>query len=283
MNKTILILFYCCCLINIKAQTRRFIYEYKFVPDSTKIDSTITENTRLEIFADHSEFLSDLTAKRDSAILKSAEKNYGEFGSDLPGGLFKNKVWKSKNKLYVTESIGIENFNVLNDIKLEWKLTNETKIIQNYNCQKATLNYGNRNWEAWFTTDILIQDGPYIFRNLPGLIVQIQDKDNLHSFLLIANYKSNSTKSITAGTVSKRFKSYNVTREQFNKKWNDFKKYPIGGSEQFMLMNPDISEMQQYDENGKELNMNDMRAKEREQAKEMIKKRNNFIDLQLFE
>lgn len=284
MNKKILILFYFCFLTNIKAQTQRFIYEYKFVPDSTKIDSTITENTRLEIFKDHSEFLSDVTAKRDSAILKSAERNFGEVGTDLPAGLFKNKVWKSKDKLYVTESIGIENFNVVNDIKLEWKLTNETKIIQNYNCQKATLNYGNRNWEAWFTTDILIQDGPYIFRNLPGLIVQIQDKNNLHSFLLIANYKSNSTKTnIPAGTASKRFKSYDVTREQFNKKWNDFKKYPIGGSEQFMLMNPDISDIRHYDENGKEQNMSDVRAKERLQAKKIINERNNFIDLQLYE
>ncbi len=79
------------------------------------------------------------------------------------------------------------------------------------------------------------------------------------------------------------FKSYEVTREQFNKKWNDFKKNPIGGSEQFMLMNPNIMVIKRFDENGKELNMNEVRAQEREQARKLLKKRNNFIDLKLYE
>lgn len=91
-----------------------------------------------------------MNAKRDSAILKSAEKNTGEVGTDFPAGKFSNKVWKSKDKVYYTEFIGIETFKVLNDKKLEWQLTNEINNIQNYHCQKATLNYGNRFWEAWF-------------------------------------------------------------------------------------------------------------------------------------
>lgn len=281
MNTKFLTLISLFFLATLNAQTHRFIYEYKFVPDSTKIDSVITENVRLEIFKDHSEFLSDLNAKRDSAILKSAEKNTGEVGTDLPAGKFSNKVWKSKDKVYSTEFIGIETFKVLNNTKLEWQLTNEIKSIQNYSCQKATLNYGNRFWEAWFTTDIPIQDGLYIFQNLPGLIVQIQDDEKHHTFLLIANYKSANTKSNLSD--KRMFKSYEVTREQFNKKWNDFKKNPIGGSEQFMLMNPNIMGIKRFDENGKELNINEVRAQEREQARKLLKKSNNFIDLKLYE
>lgn len=55
------------------AQSHRFIYEYKFVPDSTKRDIIIVENTRLEIFKGHSGFLSDVTAKKDSAIATAGE------------------------------------------------------------------------------------------------------------------------------------------------------------------------------------------------------------------
>lgn len=195
MNKQFFILVSLFFLMNLNAQTHRFIYEYKFVPDSTRTDSIITENTRLEIFKDHSEFVSDLNAKLDSAILFSSEKNSGEIGRDLPLGKFKNKVWKSKGKVYSTEFIGIETFKVLNKVKLDWKLTDETQYIQNYHCQKAVLNYGNRNWEAWFTNEIPIQDGPFIFQNLPGLIVQIHDSNKHHFFLLIANYKIIAAKS----------------------------------------------------------------------------------------
>lgn len=264
----------------VKSQSHRFIYEYRFVPDSTKTDSIITENTRLEIFKGHSEFLSDLAAKRDSAILKSAEKKTGEVDIDLPGGKFNNKVWKSKDKMYSLEFIGIESFKVKNNLSLDWKLSNETKIIQNYNCQKATLQYGNRSWEAWFTADIPIQDGPYIFRKLPGLIIQIQDTKGYHSFLLIGNFKSQNAKSNLTDKLM--FKSYEATRLQFSKKWQTFRENPMGGSEQFMLMHPNISNFTLFDENGIERNTNDVKTEERRQAQNKIKSFNNFLDLDLY-
>lgn len=265
---------------NLGAQSRLFIYEYKFKPDSTKTDSSLTEYTRLEIFKDHSEFLSDRTAKRDSTILVSTLKNSGEVGKNLPYGKYKNNIWKSTDKIYSTEFIGIEPFRVLNKIDLDWKLTNEKQIIQNYNCQKAVLKYGNRIWEAWFTTDISFQEGPYIFRNLPGLIVLIFDSKKQHTFLLIANKKSNNSKSNFS--QHKMFKTYEITREQFQKKWKEYKKNPIGGSEQFQLMNPQISNFRMFDENGKESNINDVRREEREIAIKKLKNVNNFIDLELY-
>ena len=115
------------------SQTHRFIYEYRFLPDSTKVDSIITENTRLEIFKDHSEFVSDLTAKRDSAFLNSSKNSSGEVGSDLKTGSFRNSTWKGKKKLYTKEHIGIEGFKVLNPLKRDWELSNETQKIQGYN------------------------------------------------------------------------------------------------------------------------------------------------------
>jgi GLPGLI family protein len=262
------------------SQTHRFIYEYRFLPDSTKVDSIITENTRLEIFKDHSEFVSDLTAKRDSAFLNSSKNSSGEVGSDLKTGSFRNSTWKGKKKLYTKEHIGIEGFKVLNPLKQDWELSNETQKIQGYNCQKAITNYGGRIWEAWFTTEIPIQDGPYVFRNLPGLIVQINDSTKNHTFLLIANFKT--TRSETYISDKKMMPTYEVNREKFNKKWKEYRKNPIGGSEQFMLMNPKISNMSMQDENGKEMDMNLVRIDEREQARKLLKTKNNYIDLQLY-
>mgnify|MGYP003437352331 FL=1 len=280
MKTKVLILILLCFISFFDAQSHRFVYEYKFVPDSTKIDSIIIENTRLEVFKDHSEFSSENSAKLDSVISKLTETNSKEIDKKFSVGKFRNNVWKSKSKMFTTEFIGIESFKVLNEIFLDWKLTKESKVIQNYQCQKATLYYGNRNWEIWFTTEIPIQDGPYIFRNLPGLIVQANDTMKNHSFLLIGNYKSNTSQTIFK---EKPFsKSYEVNREQFNRKWREFRKNPIGGSEQFMLMNPNIISISKHDENGNEKDINDVRAEERQQAKRIIKNQNNFIDLQLY-
>lgn len=59
--------------------------------------------------------------------------------------------------------------------------------------QKATADFGGRSWIAWFTKDIMISEGPYKFRGLPGLIFEISDtKDNFY-FQLIKSYKLNKT------------------------------------------------------------------------------------------
>jgi GLPGLI family protein len=62
-----------------------------------------------------------------------------------------------------------------------WEIINETKEIAGYKCYNAETNFGGRTYIAWFTTDIPINDGPYKFNGLPGLIVDIKDtKDDYH-------------------------------------------------------------------------------------------------------
>ena len=55
--------------------------------------------------------------------------------------------------------------------------------------------YG-RNWIAWYTTDIPIQDGPYKFNGLPGLILKINDETGSHSFQFIGIKKIKSINDI---------------------------------------------------------------------------------------
>jgi hypothetical protein len=66
---------------------------------------------------------------------------------------------------------------VITKESFNWKIINDKKKMDIYNCQKAILEYGGRSWEAWFTNDISIQDGPFKFYGLPGLITYISDKD----------------------------------------------------------------------------------------------------------
>lgn len=57
--------------------------------------------------------------------------------------------------------------------------------VNNLLCQKATIVFGNRYWEAWFAVDLPIGDGPYKFCGLPGLIVAIADSTGSWAFKLV--------------------------------------------------------------------------------------------------
>ncbi len=74
----------------------------------------------------------------------------------------------------------------------DWQLTNETKKIGSYNCQKAiytkvveTKNFSTDmeemetgtdtlRTEAWFTMDIPVSNGPNDYYGLPGLILEVK-------------------------------------------------------------------------------------------------------------
>ncbi|MFA5514377.1 MAG: GLPGLI family protein [Sphaerochaetaceae bacterium] len=66
----------------------------------------------------------------------------------------------------------------------QWELLDETDSIGNYPVQKAHCTYGGREWVAWYTSSVPINDGPYKFRGLPGLIIKIHDEKEHYVFIL---------------------------------------------------------------------------------------------------
>ncbi len=106
-----------------------------------------------------------------------------------------------ENQYYIKKDLSMErtekiitnsenNFILPIDEKLNWQILSDNKKISGYDVQKATVNYGGREWTAWFTSEIPISDGPYIFCGLPGLIVSIEDKKTEYAFNLIENKKN---------------------------------------------------------------------------------------------
>lgn len=71
------------------------------------------------------------------------------------------------------------------DCKQQWVLTDETRDILGYQCRKATCDFRGRRYEAWYTEDVPIPGGPYYFRGLPGLIVELYDTDRDYVFSMI--------------------------------------------------------------------------------------------------
>ena len=93
-----------------------------------------------------------------------------------------------------------------------WKLEKGTKDILGHKCNKATTEYRGRKYTAWYATDIPINNGPYVFQGLPGLIMEIEDSNKEYYFVVVAIDKN--TKPIYLRNESKILK---VTREQLRK------------------------------------------------------------------
>lgn len=75
--------------------------------------------------------------------------------------------------------------------ELKWTLLNETKIIEGMLCNLAkTETDSGDTFFAWYTTQYPFQEGPFRFKNLPGLIIQIYNKNNTIAFNAVEIKKS---------------------------------------------------------------------------------------------
>lgn len=67
---------------------------------------------------------------------------------------------------------------------VNWVMTDKTKEIMGYQTQMAKTNFAGRVYEAWFTMEIPVAAGPYVFNGLPGLIVELYDTENHYHFMM---------------------------------------------------------------------------------------------------
>lgn len=69
-------------------------------------------------------------------------------------------------------------------IEMEWEITKDKKEINSFVCYKAHMEFRGRKFEAWYAPDIPISFGPWKFRGLPGLILEVYDIDMLFKWTL---------------------------------------------------------------------------------------------------
>jgi len=167
--------------ISLSAQTHRFIYEVQIKDDSIAME-TRKLNMVLDINPDEVKFYDYDYVLNDSANITQGRNSM--IWSDAPTIIRKKNT--NQNRSYIL----LDNLFVIESVdKISWKLHKETKKSENYLLQKATTNFGGRSWIAWFTKDININEGPYKFRGLPGLIFELKDTKNNFTFNLVKSYK----------------------------------------------------------------------------------------------
>jgi len=256
-------------ILKIQAQTHRFIYEVSIKKDSTE-NIMSKDYFHLDINPDMI-----LYYGRDFFISDSL-KNL-----NLPNGFPAPKlndffVHNINNKTYDGyEFLGWDIIKMKSDPVQFWKLQPDKKPFQNYILQKATTNFGGRNWVAWFAGEIPFQEGPHKFHGLPGLIVELSDDKDNFSFKLIKSENYTKTNEI------------NLLKRMFNKNLylNDEKyvKYKLAHYEDpFAYLKNGRVDWSQTEEilldDGTKLTKENLRSSTEIQRK-LIKKYNNPIEL----
>lgn len=288
MKLTSLLIIFACAILN--AQNQRFSYVYQFVPDSTNQADIKSEMMILDVLPKFSKFYSEVVFKSDSTMLAALEKEAAATGSvnvrtDMQKGFVRSTVIKEfpDFKTFLVTRIGQTKMNVEDERKIIWKILPEKQKIGDFEAQKAETEMYGRKWTAWFTSEIPIQEGPYKFHGLPGLILKISDETKSHSYILngIKNLKPAEIEQINPknnfvfdfGNAVKL--SQNDYKKQFLESRNDPNK-----SIRINLAN---SEMAQINIDGKMMNVSEYLRDREKQQKAKIAKDNNIIELDLLQ
>lgn len=204
-------------------QNKQFLYEYKFIPDSTNKANVRSEIMVLNVLKDRSEYYSTVRYASDSAQAADSKKGIISMPADVESVNEWVTKYPNSNQLTHTTFMVWDKYKVKQDVELKWKLSNEFSNVLHYDVQKATTEFGGRKWTAWFTKDIPIQDGPYKFKGLPGLILKIEDSTKSHSWEL-KGIRSNQEE--FAYPDLGQYKIIELSYNQFVKKFKNYRANP---------------------------------------------------------
>ena len=146
----------------------------------------------LDIDGNKSHFYCPLYERQDDVIDSLLKSGYNAYevmdeirkqnlvGKTTPYNVFKN--YPEQGKIILTDVI-LKKFQYKESMpKMDWTLEETDSIIAGYHCFKATTKYRGRTWTAFYTMDILVNDGPWKLYGLPGLILYARDSKNDFSF-----------------------------------------------------------------------------------------------------
>lgn len=204
------------------------LYDETSVSDSTDLLKKNYDVMGLEIGKSISRFYSISRAETQKTLTEqSKQTNSLDFSAlKIP----KNRRGKERiiyknydiNQVSVFEKLGILNYTFQEPTPtIDWQIQTDTMRILNYPCQKAICQFRGRNYEAWFTSDINVSDGPWKFTGLPGLILKVVDSRG--HFL----FECKSIEKVDTEIVGINQKAQKISKEQFTSLNKQFMENPI--------------------------------------------------------
>lgn len=261
-------------------QNQRFVYEYRFMSDSTQKNEVTSEIMLLDIAKKGSKFYSQKKSIADSIHQDRIKKQIRDF-TGIDYGQVSFVVEKSYPEYNITfyNNLDMNKYKVSDNRKLEWRILSEKEKIGEFSTQKAVCHFAGRVWTAWFTPDVTIQDGPYKFNGLPGIIIKLEDKTKSHSFVLKEVKKLGSDQEWVSDSEKKVFGNIiSIDQEKYKKQFIDSRENPTKGMRQMMSGS---TKMIMVDESGKQLDIEKILREQEKNAKANNAKNNNLLELDL--
>ena len=126
------------------------------------------------------------------------------------------------NQITAFVRLGVSHYTFQENIpKIDWQILNDTMKILNYSCQKAVCQFRGRKYEAWFTTEINVNEGPWKFSGLPGLILKVSE--NKGHFL----FECKSIEKINREILPVDSKSQKISKETYVKLYKQMMEDPL--------------------------------------------------------
>ncbi|MFS4428942.1 GLPGLI family protein [Chryseobacterium sp. S90] len=255
----------------VQSQTHRFIYELQY-----KMDSTETTYDKLNMIL-------DITPKevkfygRNLMTTDSLNKKFGMNTShtDMSGQVVKRKINSFENENFINIKNGYYSFKTTD--KVNWTISSETKKADSYTLQKATTQFGGRNWTAWFCKDIPFNEGPFKLRGLPGLIFELSDTQQNFIYHLIKSQELPEVY-LTDDFIESNFgnKAIPINEKQKHKLVMEFYNDPFAFERNnFSKSNNDLK----ININGKEIHNVDELNTQTKSMQEVIRKYNNPLEI----
>ncbi len=199
------------------------IYKIRMFPDTLSKNNPIEENISLLIGDNSSLFKSTQKAIRDSVAYSIGKKSFdnptnGKVILDMrnvPGVNFKSEVFFVNGKQTVYKELLKNRFSYPLEDAIVWDITGETKTVASYLCKKALGKYKGRKYVAWFTDKVPIPDGPYVFKGLPGLILEVFDEKEYITFSMVSFKKIEKPIILMKDVVSTKYSVFHKARQNF--------------------------------------------------------------------
>lgn len=171
------------------------VFENQKATSDKRFDLFITDTVSLYTISDSKLSTKELDEDEDISI------QYNYIGLDDKN--FKNLYYNNRESFYfITNYSGSELAVQEDNLSLNhtWQYIDSTKTIGSFTCKLATTEFRGRKYWAWYTEEIPTDFGPWKFKNLPGLALQItDDKDQFKlNALEIERIPSNETKKIVS-------------------------------------------------------------------------------------
>jgi GLPGLI family protein len=219
-------------LVNIDTTVLVCSYDLKYIKNPATKKQYI-DRLILELGENFSHFYSLSLKKTDSIARGDAKKeNYQKKAGATPAppseDVFFTEVIKhypqKETMTVIDRGAGfIAKWEELVD-EMNWELSEDTLTFLSYLCQKATCTFRGRDYTAWFAIGIPINNGPWKFGGLPGLILKAEDSKGEYIFECAGIEKSTIPIKISSGLSNFR----NMTRTKFLQSDKMFFRDPVG-------------------------------------------------------